>query len=191
MELESTRALACSDRRPRRSEEDVVPSLIRIFHAHFDANVRSACSAGFQACCVADFQVGRVSDAAGRQRVWKRYMNAHKTSVIPDRLVKRHKCRAPACPPKPWQRRARGLQPEYFTPAVTQTGGTLVAQASKPAVSPTSKSAGCRMGRSVGGFGNPRYSRLGSLRYAKRANIQVSLLQRQTSDGRCQFICAF
>src|ERR1039458_9383412 len=71
MELGSTRALACSDRRPRRSEEDVVPSLIRIFHAHFDANVRSACSAGFQACCVADFQVGRMSDAAGRQRVWK------------------------------------------------------------------------------------------------------------------------
>ena len=27
MELGSTRALACSDRRPRRSEEDVVPSL--------------------------------------------------------------------------------------------------------------------------------------------------------------------
>ena len=81
MELGSTRALACSDRRPRRSVEDVVPSLTRIFHAHFDANVRSACSAGFQACCVADFQVGRMSDAAGRQRVWKRYMNAHKTSV--------------------------------------------------------------------------------------------------------------
>ncbi|MEK7706423.1 MAG: hypothetical protein AAB380_00300, partial [Verrucomicrobiota bacterium] len=41
---------------------------------------------------------------------------------------------------------------------------TAVAQVSKPAVSPTSKSAGA--GASVAcGFGNPRYSRLGSLRY--------------------------
>jgi hypothetical protein len=57
-----------------------------------------------EACCVADFQVGRMSDAAGRQRVWKRYMNAHKTSVISDRLVKRHKCRAPG---------ARLFQPQH------------------------------------------------------------------------------
>jgi hypothetical protein len=40
----------------------------------------------------------------------------------------------------------------------------LVAQVSKPAVSPTSKSAGTRRCTSSG-FGNPRYSRLGSLRY--------------------------
>ena len=43
-----------------------------------------------------------------------------------------------------------------------------VAQASKPAVSPTSKSAGRRLRRCVSGFGNPRYSRLGSLRYAAK-----------------------
>jgi len=35
------------------------------------ANLRNTCSAGFQACCVADFQVGKVSDAAWRQRVEK------------------------------------------------------------------------------------------------------------------------
>src|SRR5271165_3606021 len=40
-----------------------------------------------------------------------------------------------------------------------------VAQASKPAVSPTSQSAGCRMRSGVNGLGNPRYSRLGSLRH--------------------------
>src|ERR1039458_3260952 len=39
----------------------------------------------------------------------------------------------------------------------------FVAQASKPAVLPTSKSAG--FGCGVSRFGNPRYSRLGSLRY--------------------------
>jgi hypothetical protein len=39
-----------------------------------------------------------------------------------------------------------------------------VAQVSKPAVSPTSKSAPCI---AASGFGNPRHSRLGSLRYAK------------------------
>ena len=41
----------------------------------------------------------------------------------------------------------------------------LVAQVSKPAVSPTSKSAGTRR-CTRSGFGNPRHSRLGSLRYA-------------------------
>jgi len=45
-----------------------------------------------------------------------------------------------------------------------------VAQASKPAVSPTSKSAGCSPPRPPGGFGNPRYNRLGSLRYRRRVN---------------------
>jgi len=49
-----------------------------------------------------------------------------------------------------------------------------VAQASKPAVSPTSKSAACRVARASGGFGNPRYSRLGSLRYRQRVrNIRA------------------
>jgi len=43
-----------------------------------------------------------------------------------------------------------------------------VAQASKPAVSPASKSAACRVARTSGGFGNPRYGRLGSLRYGQR-----------------------
>ena len=53
-----------------------------------------------------------------------------------------------------------------------------VAQVSKPAVSPISKSAGgegvgwlglfrsTAGGRTISGFGNPQYSRLGSLRYA-------------------------
>jgi len=47
-----------------------------------------------------------------------------------------------------------------------------IAQVSKPAVSPISKSAGrpnipsALSRRASGGFGNPRYSRLGSLRYA-------------------------
>jgi len=42
---------------------------------------------------------------------------------------------------------------------------TPVAQASKPAVSPTSKSAGCRNFWRVRRLRNLRYSRLGSLRY--------------------------
>ena len=41
----------------------------------------------------------------------------------------------------------------------------FVAQVSKPAVSPTSKSAGRTGSRAASGFGNPRHSRLGSLRY--------------------------
>src|ERR1017187_6649580 len=44
----------------------------------------------------------------------------------------------------------------------------LVAQVSQPAVSPTSMSAGCGKLWPRGGFGNPRYSRLGSLRYEWR-----------------------
>jgi hypothetical protein len=32
---------------------------------------RRAGSAGFQACCVADFQVGRLSPSSGARRVWK------------------------------------------------------------------------------------------------------------------------
>ena len=59
-----------------------------------------------------------------------------------------------------------------------------VAQVSKPAVSPISKSAGAagfrgraasRGGaddRTASGFGNPRYSRLGSLRYAGSARVR-------------------
>ena len=45
-----------------------------------------------------------------------------------------------------------------------------VAQVSKPAVSPTSKSAGRQPRRARGGFRNPRYSRLGSLRYGMSRN---------------------
>jgi len=41
----------------------------------------------------------------------------------------------------------------------------LVAQVSKPAVSPISKSAGLSNCRGASGFRNPRHSRLGSLRY--------------------------
>src|SRR5271165_5274307 len=45
--------------------------LTRIFHAWSAASVRRPCSAGFQACGVADFPVGRVTDAEWRQRVGK------------------------------------------------------------------------------------------------------------------------
>ena len=60
----------------------------------------------------------------------------------------------------------------------------LVAQVSKPAVSPISKSAGAAefraratnwsvsAGRTRRGFGNPRHSRLGSLRYRSRQRPQ-------------------
>ena len=44
-----------------------------------------------------------------------------------------------------------------------------VAQVSKPAVSPISKSAGRPAFRGASGFGNPRHSRLGSLRYVSVA----------------------
>jgi ribosomal protein L44E len=50
----------------------------------------------------------------------------------------------------------------------------LVAQTSKSAVSPISKSAR-REARTVGGFGNPRHSRLGSLRYAPLKLILISI----------------
>ena len=40
-----------------------------------------------------------------------------------------------------------------------------VVQVSKPAVSPISKSADRRKKQSARGFGNPRYSRFGNLRY--------------------------
>jgi hypothetical protein len=36
----------------------------RIFHIHFNEDMQSVWSAGFPAGCVADFQVGIVSDAA-------------------------------------------------------------------------------------------------------------------------------
>ena len=56
-------------------------------------------------------------------------------------------------------------------------GCTTVAQVSKPAVSPISKSAGRYQFERVGlarvcGFGNPRYSRLGSLRHGALSPIQ-------------------
>jgi hypothetical protein len=60
------------------------------------------------------------------------------------------------------------LQPGYFMSYTPPIERRPVAQASKPAVSPTSKSAACRVARASGGFGNPRYSRLGSLRYGPR-----------------------
>ena len=45
-----------------------------------------------------------------------------------------------------------------------EVGAAFVAQVSKPAVSPTSKSAGVTWIRARG-FGNPRHRRLGSLRH--------------------------
>ena len=47
----------------------------------------------------------------------------------------------------------------------------LVAQVSKPAVSPTSKSAGLS-DRTARGFGNPRYGRFGNLRYGGSAKMR-------------------
>ena len=55
-----------------------------------------------------------------------------------------------------------------FTNFQCERDARPVAQVSQPAVSPTSKSAGCRNGQAPCGFGNPRYSRLGSLRYEER-----------------------
>jgi hypothetical protein len=52
-----------------------------------------------------------------------------------------------------------------------------VAQVSKPAVSPTSKSAS---DIAAGGFGNPRHSRLGSLRYPK----QIAACAQSWMGGR-------
>jgi len=51
-----------------------------------------------------------------------------------------------------------------------------VAQVSKPAVSPTSKSAELQTVRATRGFGNPRYSRLGSLRYIAFGFVASALL---------------
>jgi hypothetical protein len=64
--------------------------------------------------------------------------------------------------------RERRLWPGYFMSYRPPMERGPVAQTSKPAVSPTSKSAACRVARRSGGFGNPRYSRLGSLRYGQR-----------------------
>ena len=54
---------------------------------------------------------------------------------------------------------------EFFTPTLSGRRGIGVAQVSKPAVSPISKSAGRRTRGDVRRFRNLRYSRLGSLRY--------------------------
>ncbi len=76
------------------------------------------------------------------------------------------------------------------TPAVP------VAQVSKPAVSPISKSAraaafragaagrGVAGSRATSGFGNPRYSRLGSLRYAAAVRAPLGARRRARSINR-------
>jgi len=66
--------------------------------------------------------------------------------------------------------------PGYFASYLAASDGGPVAQASKPAVSPTSKSAGCPPAPAPGGFGNPRYSRPGSLRYRRRMKMGGSTL---------------
>ena len=77
-----------------------------------------------------------------------------------------------------WQVRRTGGA-SVFPLAVTMQVSATVAQVSKPAVSPISKSAGAVVfgaraacldvagGWTARGFGNPRYSRLGSLRYTE------------------------
>ena len=45
--------------------------LARICHELPGRERRRTGSAGFQACCVADFQVGRLSPGSGARRVWK------------------------------------------------------------------------------------------------------------------------
>jgi hypothetical protein len=52
---------------PRAAQKTVA----RIFHELPGREVRRAGSAGFQACCIADFQVGRLFPASGARRVWK------------------------------------------------------------------------------------------------------------------------
>ena len=74
--------------------------------------------------------------------------------------------------------------------------GAPVAQVSKPAVSPISKSAGgegvgtrrffrnAAAGRTASGFGNPRYSRLGSLRYKASARMRPAISAERRSPIR-------
>ncbi len=74
---------------------------------------------------------------------------------------------------------ARTLKPD---------GNWLVAQVSQPAVSPTSKSADAGESwrtelSTVCGFGNPRYSRLGSLRYKLYFGVRVQRAGRTDPDG--------
>ena len=57
-----------------------------------------------------------------------------------------------------------------------------VAQVSKPAVSPISKSAGRPAFRGASGFGNPRHSRLGSLRYV---SVAASPERGSVSESVC------
>src|SRR5581483_5041407 len=102
----------------------------------------STCSAGFQTCRIADFQIGSASKPRERRKV-----------------------RPASGFGNPRYSRLGSLR--YLQSAQLP----LVAQVSKPAVSPISKSAARRsLGerrkvRPASGFGNPRYSRLGSLRY--------------------------
>ena len=76
-----------------------------------------------------------------------------------------------------WQPAIRQTRRSALRPGQTRrlraTAADPVAQVAKPAVSPTAKSAWGSMGardwvgtiRTAGGFGNPRYGRLGGLRY--------------------------
>ncbi len=47
------------------------PALTRVFHELPGRERRQTGSAGFQACCIADFQVGSPSPGSGARRVWK------------------------------------------------------------------------------------------------------------------------
>jgi polygalacturonase len=59
-----------------------------------------------------------------------------------------------------------------------------VAQVSKPAVSPISKSAGCRNYSGAGGYNNPRYSRLRSLRNKIAASVLIATTTHGATDSR-------
>lgn len=63
---------------------------------------------------------------------------------------------------------ARNLARLFHT-CVGLAGHSPVAQAAKPAVSPTAKSAGCPTVFGARRFGNLRHGRLGSLRYVAKA----------------------
>jgi hypothetical protein len=65
---------------------------------------------------------------------------------------------------------ARVLALKFHTHDSAATAA-VVAQVSKPAVSPTSKSAECRDCIGTRRFGNLRYSRFGNLRYRQRCEI--------------------
>ena len=77
-------------------------------------------------------------------------------------------CRERKHPPR--HKVARALARKFHSHNCA-AAAAVVAQVSKPAVSPTSKSAECRDCIGARRFGNLRYSRFGNLRYRQRCEI--------------------